>query len=1096
MIFARPPAAIRVSLPRSAAKVCLIAASTAELQLDGGSKNHHSNQGGIKKMSEVSNELEAQADVRVSERSAANAILQEQIAGRKGAEERLSESEEHYRNVAETATDAIITTDEEGVITFVNRAAERVFGYASSDLFGLKIAMLMPEYLRHVHEASLKTYIATGNRQLEYWEPITLSGFRKGAKEIPVELSVSRFTKNDKHVFTCIVRDITEREAAREALLRLAAIVESSSEAIIGNTLDGTIITWNPGAAKLFGYTAEQAIGRHLTIVVPADRADEVPRLLEKIGRGDSAAHYETVRLNKEGMRIDVSITVSPIQDSAGKIIGASTIARDIAEQKRAEEKLRESEEHYRNVAETATDAIITTDEESAIISVNRAAERIFGHGSDDLLGQKLTALMPEYLRHVHQASLRTYITTGDRALEYWECIELTGLKKGGQEIPLELSISRFTKNDKHVFTCIVRDITERKRAQESLLRLAAIVESSSEAIIGNTLDGTIITWNPGAKRLFGYTAEEAIGRHLTIVVPADRADEVPRLLEKVGRGDSSAHYETVRLNKYGKQIDVSITVSPIQDSAGKIIGASTIARDIAEQKRAEEKLRESEEHYRNVAETATDAIITTDEASAITSVNRAAERIFGHGSDELLGRKLTALMPEYLRHVHQASLKTYLTTGDRALEYWECIELTGLKRGGQEIPLELSVSRFTKNDKHVFTCIVRDITERKQAQESLLRLAAIVESSSDAIIGKTLDGIIFAWNPGAEKLFGYSSSEAIGLHISIVMPADRKDEIPQILERIARSESTENYETVRLNREGTEIDVSVTVSPIKDGEGTVIGASTIARDITSQKQAEAQLKALADDLLHSNRELQDFASVASHDLQEPLRKIQTFADDLAENSTSTLNDESRDTLKRIQNAAGRLQRLINDLLSLSRISSRAQPFVPVDLNNLAREVLSDLEVRINETGGRVDLLEIPAIEAEPLQMRQLFQNLLGNALKFNSPGRAPIVSVHGELIGGKEGLAGSSEAQAQQLCQITFEDNGIGFDEKYVDRIFAMFQRLHGRNEYAGTGMGLAICRRIAEHHGGNITARSIPGSGSTFTVTLPTKRIGEKTL
>jgi two-component system sensor kinase FixL len=1021
--------------------------------------------------------------------------LQDQIAGRKGAEERFSESEEHYRNVAETATDAIITTDEDGVITFINRAAEMVFGYASADLVGLKLTMLVPEYLRHVHEASLKTYVATGNRQLEYWEPISLSGLKKGGKEIPVELAVSRFTKNEKHVFTCIVRDITEREAARASLLRLAAIVESSSESIIGNALNGTIVTWNRGSEKLFGYSAAEAVGRHLTIVIPADRADEVPNLLAKVGSGESVSRYETERLTKDGRRIDVSITVSPIHDPAGKIIGASTFARDISEQKRAEESLRESEEHYRNVAETATDAIITTNEESAITSVNRAAERIFGHKSEELLGQKLTVLLPEYLRHVRQSSLKTYLTTGDRQLEYWECLDLTGVKKGGLEIPVELSVSRFTKNNKFVFTCIIRDITEREVEKKSLLRLAAIVESSSEAIIGNTLDGTIITWNRGAEKLFGYSAKEAIGRHLTIVVPADRANEVPLLLETIGRGDSATLADTVRLNKDGSQIDVSITVSPIEDSNGKIIGASTIARNIAEQKRAEETLRESEEHYRNVAETATDAIITTDEESTITSVNRAAERIFGHVSEELLGRKLTELMPEYLKHVHQASLKTYLTTGDRQLEYWECIDLTGLKKGGQEIPVELSVSRFTKNGQHVFTCIVRDITERKQAQESLLRLAAIVESSSDAIMGNTLDGAIFAWNPGAESLFGYSAGDAIGQPLTIVVPADRIHEVPEILDRIARSESTENYETVRLNRDGTHIDVAITVSPIKDGAGAVIGASTIARDITEQKRAEAQLKALAADLLHSNRELQDFASVASHDLQEPLRKIQTFADELAENSGSSLGAESRDTLKRIQNAAGRMQRLINDLLSLSRITSKAQPFVPVDLNKVLNEVLIDLEVRINETGGRVDQQGLSSIEAEPLQIRQLFQNLVGNALKFSSPGRPPIVTVCGELIGGEERLAGTSEAQPEPLCKITVQDNGIGFDEKYVDRIFAMFQRLHGRNEYEGTGMGLAICRRIAEHHGGEITAQSIPGTGSMFTVTIPAKRTKEET-
>jgi len=766
-------------------------------------------------------------------------------------------------------------------------------------------------------------------------------------------------------------------------------------------------------------------------------------------------------------------------------------LQEQIAGRKGAEERFSESEEHYLNVAETATDAIITTDEEGEITFVNRAAERVFGYGSADLSGLKLTTLMPEYLRHVHEASLKTYVATGNRHLEYWEPITLPGFRKGGLEIPVELSVSRFTKNDRHVFTCIVRDITERMKVQESLSRLAAIVESSSEAIIGNTLDGTIITWNPGAARLFGYTAEEAVGRHLTIVVPADRAAEVPRILEKIRSGESAPQHETVRLHKSGKQIDVSITVSPIQDSAGAIIGASTIARDIGEQKRAEERLRESEEHYRNVAETATDAIITTDGESAITSVNRAAERIFGYGSEDLLGKKLTALMPEYLGHVQQASLKTYTTTGDRQLEYWECIELTGLKKSAEEIPLELSVSRFTHNAQHVFTCIVRDITERRHARESLLRLAAIVESSSDAITGNTLDGTIFTWNPGAQKLFGYSAAEAIGRHISIVIPGDRKDEVPQILEKISRLESTENYETVRLDSAGKSIDVSITVSPIKDGGGNVIGASTIARDITEQKRAEAQLKTLAADLLHSNRELQDFASVASHDLQEPLRKIQTFADDLVENSVTTLSEENRDSLKRIQGAAGRMQQLINDLLSLSRISSRAQPFVRVDLNKVAREVLSDLEVRINETGGQVDLREIPAIEAEPLQMRQLFQNLIGNALKFNATGRPPIVSVRGELLDAERPAGSSGEAQVQQLCRVTFEDNGIGFDEKYVDRIFAMFQRLHGRNEYPGTGMGLAICRRITEHHGGTIAARSVPGKGSTFTVMIPVKRL-----
>jgi light-regulated signal transduction histidine kinase (bacteriophytochrome) len=318
------------------------------------------------------------------------------------------------------------------------------------------------------------------------------------------------------------------------------------------------------------------------------------------------------------------------------------------------------------------------------------------------------------------------------------------------------------------------------------------------------------------------------------------------------------------------------------------------------------------------------------------------------------------------------------------------------------------------------------------------------------------------------------------------VVPADHADEVQRLLERIGRGESADNYETVRLNKDGKQIDVSITISSIRDAQGKIIGVSTSARDIGERKQAEEQLKALTADLERSNRELQDFASVASHDLQEPLRKIQTFADDLVVNS-GALDDDNRETLHRMQKAAGRMQGLINDLLALSRVTSKARPSSPVDLKDLAREVLIDLEGRIEETGGRVEVGEIPTIDAEPLQMRQLLQNLIGNALKFHPPGRTPIVNVHGELINGDQRPPGSGDAPAPTLCQITVEDNGIGFDEKYVDRIFAMFQRLHSRSEYEGTGIGLAICRKIAEHHGGQITARSVPGQGSTFIVTIP---------
>lgn len=255
--------------------------------------------------------------------------------------------------------------------------------------------------------------------------------------------------------------------------------------------------------------------------------------------------------------------------------------------------------------------------------------------------------------------------------------------------------------------------------------------------------------------------------------------------------------------------------------------------------------------------------------------------------------------------------------------------------------------------------------------------------------------------------------------------------------------------------------------------------------DITARKQTEETLKRFTARLEQSNRELQDFASVASHDLQEPLRKIQAFGDLLTSECGHCLPAAGQQYLQRMQNAAARMQTLINDLLAFSRVTTKAQPFVPVNLATIAQEVLSDLEVQIQRVGGRVDIGPLPTIDADPLQMRQLLQNLISNSLKFHQPDVQPLITLQAQTL--KQQDDSNDKTAAAEVCQIQVSDNGIGFEEKYLDRIFTVFQRLHYRNEYEGTGVGLAICRKIAERHGGSITATSKLGEGATFMVTLP---------
>lgn len=259
---------------------------------------------------------------------------------------------------------------------------------------------------------------------------------------------------------------------------------------------------------------------------------------------------------------------------------------------------------------------------------------------------------------------------------------------------------------------------------------------------------------------------------------------------------------------------------------------------------------------------------------------------------------------------------------------------------------------------------------------------------------------------------------------------------------------------------------------------------AALQREIAIRTRAQDELHEFAARLERSNRELQDFASIASHDLQEPLRKVQAFADRLRSSLGYSMDERSADYMERMLNAIRRMQSLINDLLTYSRVTTKALPFARVNLAEIVAQVLGDLEVRIEQTGASIDVAALPEIDADATQMRQLFQNLIGNALKFTRPEVAPVLRIQHAL----ETRAG--DARTASVAKITISDNGIGFDEKYAEQIFVIFQRLHGRMEYEGTGIGLAVCKKIVDRHGGSISASSAPGEGATFVIHLPLTR------
>lgn len=371
------------------------------------------------------------------------------------------------------------------------------------------------------------------------------------------------------------------------------------------------------------------------------------------------------------------------------------------------------------------------------------------------------------------------------------------------------------------------------------------------------------------------------------------------------------------------------------------------------------------------------------------------------------------------------------------------------------------------ESSKSVLELHVQARTEELQSLQR--RYELILNSAGEGICGLDVEGKATFVNPTVAKLTGWALDELIG-----------KSEQEIFTTNGCTPDELSPDERVLYRKDGTRFPVEFVKTPINES-GRVMGSVVVFKDITERKHVQDSLARKAAELARSNAELEQFAFVASHDLQEPLRKIQAFGDRLKVKCQPIESPEIQDYLERMQSAAARMRTLINDLLTFSRVIRSSEPFVQVDLSVITREVLGDLEVRIEKSGAKIELHDLPTLEADPMQMRQLMLNLLSNALKFQAPGAAPVIKITAVTL---------TPLAREPQCELHVQDNGIGFDEKYMDKIFAVFQRLHGRTEYEGTGVGLAVCRRIVDRHHGSITARSEPGKGATFVVTLPIKQ------
>ncbi len=639
----------------------------------------------------------------------------------------------------------------------------------------------------------------------------------------------------------------------------------------------------------------------------------------------------------------------------------------------------------------------------------------------------------------------------------------------------------------------------ENRQLKEERDLLRALVDGYPESIYVKDKTSRKILANKASVRVVGGKNEaEILGRPDSEFFPPEVA---ARLLEddkKVLAGEPLIDHEERLITATGEVLWMLATKIPWRDADGNIVGIIGGGRNITKQKEMELKLTEERNLLRTLINNLPDYVYVKDAEGRFIMANVAVARQLGFSlPDEVIGKTDFDLFPHELAARYRAEEEEMIQSG-KGLHNHEGPSVDASKEvKNRWVSTTKVILRNAQGKVIGFIGLGRDITERKQAEDALARerslLRTLIDNLPDCIYAKDAAGRKILANPADLKNFHCKTeAEAIGKTDFDLFPRDIAEKFWADDKKVIQGQPVINRAEYFLDENGGKSWLLTSKLPLHDQNGEIAGLIGIGRNITEQKEAEdalreseAKLRQFTTQLERSNRELQDFAYVASHDLQEPLRKIVVFGERLKEQSGEKLDAEARDFLERMQRAASRMQTLINDLLTFSRVTTKARPFTQVDLAEVARDVVTDLEGRIEQVQGRVEVGTLPVVEAEALQMRQLLQNLIGNALKFRRPEASPVVKVAAQIITGPVPEEGTGIAK--KLCQLTVSDNGIGFEEKYLDRIFNVFQRLHTRNEYEGTGMGLAIARKIVLYHHGEITAKSKPGEGATFIATFP---------
>lgn len=677
------------------------------------------------------------------------------------------------------------------------------------------------------------------------------------------------------------------------------------------------------------------------------------------------------------------------------------------------------------------------------------------------------------------------------------EAVAIESLKGGATDYVLKSRLAD------HLMPAVTRAL---RLAEERRKRLAAehalsVSEEHFRTLVEGVKDyaifmldaaGNITTWNTGAEWIVGYPAAEILGRsHECTFLPAEVADGQPGKLLRLAETQGRAEWEGWRLRKGGARFWANTVVSALRYPSGRLRGFAAVTRDITDWRRAEDELRQGQARRGAILEAALDGIIMTDAQGCITEWNPAAERIFGYSRAQAVGQEMAGLIiPALHRDAHRQGLARYLATGQGAV-LGQRVELTACRADGTEFPVELAIAATPTLVTPTFIGYVRDLTERDQARAALVqseaRHTAILEAVLDALISLDHEGIVYDWNAAAERMFGYPRAAAIGQNVDalIIPPAllqTYRDGLAKYLILGVGSLIGRPIELTARRASGVEFAVELGITPVSGAAPPLYTA--IIRDITARKEAEAEVRRLNAELEQrvlvrtaeletANQELESFSYSVSHDLRAPLRHIAGFIEMLQARAAPVLDEEGRRLARNIADSAARMTRLIDALLGFSRLGRAALRKTRVSLAALVRG--TRLELRSETRGRNIEWITgpLPEVDGDPMLLQQVLINLLANALKYTRPREVARIEV------------GAQTGPGEVVCFV--RDNGVGFDMRYVDKLFGVFQRLHHAAEFEGTGIGLANVRLIIHRHGGRVWAESTLQEGATFSFSLP---------